>query len=101
MGHDRFRTVNDAIVLRAAPAGVFVVFGILHFFKKATLGPNVLSESATDHAKEMLPVGRHASGAKAAFIIMSVNGTAIRTRDLPAKNGGRSRVQQRLDERAE
>src|SRR5690242_6007317 len=35
MHHDRFRAIDYLVSLRAAPAGVFVVLGVLHLIQKA------------------------------------------------------------------
>src|SRR5579883_3503201 len=84
MHHHRFGTVNNIVTLRAAPAGVFVVFRILHFFEKTTLRPDVLAQAAADHAEKMLPLHRFTFRAKTTFVVACVNCLAIRARDLPA-----------------
>src|SRR4051812_933154 len=55
MHYDRVGDVNDLITLRAAPACVFVVFGVLHFFEEPAPTPDVLAQAAADHAEEMFP----------------------------------------------
>src|SRR5262245_42920535 len=52
MHDDRFWTIDDSVTLGAAPASVFVVFGIPHFWQEAASGPDVLADSAADHAEE-------------------------------------------------
>ena len=47
----------------------------------------------------MVPSCGFAVIAKASLIIVRIDGLAIRTRDLPSKNGGHHRNEQGLDER--
>src|SRR6266513_2797535 len=49
---DGVGTVNDAVTLGSTPAGVFVVFGVLHLWKKAAFGPDIFSQAAAYHAEE-------------------------------------------------
>src|SRR6266446_2547494 len=67
--HDyRIGAVNNSVALGPAPAGVFVVLGVLHLWEKAAFGPNIFSQAAANHAEEVVPFGRFALLAKAAFI---------------------------------
>src|SRR6266481_3196131 len=101
MHHDRFRTIDDSVTLGAAPAGVFVVFGILHFWQKTAFGPDVLANAAADHAEEMFPHCGLAFRPEASLIIVRVDGAATGTGCLAAKNGGGLRILQCVYQRAQ
>ena len=84
--------VNDLPTFLLAPERVFVVFGVLEFFQKPALRPNIPAQSAADHAEKMGPGNRFAVGSKTAVIITGVNRLAIGAGDLSPKNGGGLRV---------
>src|SRR5215204_3857937 len=66
MHHHRSGTVDHLKALSPAPAGVFIIFGVLHFFEKTAAGPDIFSQAAADHAEEVMPTNGFAGGAETA-----------------------------------
>src|SRR5258707_7830244 len=88
MHHHRFGTINHPITLGATPSGVFVIFRILHLLQKSAPYPDVLAQSAADHAEKVLPSRRLSVPAKTTLVIVRIDGRAIGTRNLAAKTTG-------------
>ena len=85
MHHDRFRHIHDAITLRAAPARVFVVFGVLHFLQKPAPAQISLRNATAYHAEKMIPRRRLTVRAEAPLVIMRKHRLAIGSAEFAAR----------------
>src|SRR5262245_485657 len=99
MHDNRFGAIDDAVTLSAAPAGVLVILGVLHFLETTPVAPDIFAQTAADHAEEVLPLRGLTLRAEAALIIVGVNGPAIRPGNLAAEDRGGPLILQRPDQR--
>src|ERR1043166_3415379 len=97
---DRFRAVDHVIALLAAPAGVFVILGVLHLLKETAPCPNVFAQAAAGYAEKMIPAGGLTACSETKFVIGRIDRAAIRPGNLPTEDGGGARIEQRSDQRA-